>query len=139
LKYLLFIICFTFLACGPQSTRPKKKLPSVDELISTEGNPESISNNEIDEKSKMYNYGTTSYQVKDDQVHVKFDEPDESEKSIQFWRHKFKDDKFDITVYEETKHTKNFKLINKSRGITLVFNESGRVLRVAKDLEVKSE
>jgi hypothetical protein len=139
LKYLLFIICFTFLACGPQSTRSKKKFLSVDELISTEGNPESISKNEIDEKSKMYNYGTTSYQVIDEQVHVKFLKPDESEKSIQFWRHKFKDDKFDITVYEETKHTKNFKLINKSRGITLVFNESGRVLRVAKDLEVKSE
>jgi hypothetical protein len=139
LKYLLLIICFTFLACGPQKTQSKKSFPSVSELISEEGSPESISENEIDMKSEMYNYGTTSYQVKDNQVHVKFKKPEDNEKSIQFWRHKFKDDKFEISVYEETEHTKNFKLINKSKGITLVFDESGRVLRVAKDLEVKGE
>ncbi len=111
----------------------------MDELIAKEGSPSSMTESKIDEKSTMYHYEDKSFQVKDDLVHMKFQKPKGREVSIQYWRHLYKDDDFKINVYEQTEHTKSYKLINTKKGVTLVFDESGRVLRVAKDLEVKGE
>jgi hypothetical protein len=93
----------------------------------------------VDKNSEMFEYDDESFQVKNDQVIMKFRAPLDSEKSIQFWRHKFSSETYSIESHNKSEHTQDYKLINLNRGITVVFSESGTVLRIAKSGEKLDE
>ena len=136
---LLFLLSLVLASCAPVSQESKSTHMSLNKLVSTKGEPETIRQNEIDESSKMYDYSDASYQVQGEKVLAKFSKPKNSEKSIQFWRHKFKDDNYFIESYEKTEHTQNFKLINKKKNLEILFNESGTVQRIAQKLGGQNE
>jgi hypothetical protein len=133
------LITLFAMACAPPSTNSSKKLLSVDELIEMKGEPDSKGTSIVDKESKMFKYGKDSFQVKDNKVIMKFKSPEEQEKTIQYWRHKFSSEVYTIKMHNQTEHTQDFKLVHPKRGLTIVFNEKGMVLRIAKNGENLNE
>ena len=136
---LILLLSIIIASCAPQSENSEKTQFTVDELIAAEGQPDEKRVNEIDKNTQMYDYSHASYQVKDNAVLMKFKTPKGDETSIQYWRHLFNDDEFKITVYDKTEHTQSYKLINKTQNIEILFNESGKVKRIAQEVGGKNE
>ena len=125
-------------SCAPQVTG-KKNLPTENEIISLNGEPDSREENILDKESTMLLYGQNSYQIKNGYALMKFREPVGDEKSIQYWRHRFKNENYKIFEYNKTKHTSDYKLVHKNVGIDVFFSVDGSVVRIAEDQGFKHE
>lgn len=138
--HIILFIAFLNIACSQQQeSNIPTRLMTTQELIDNQGEPDTKAISSIDSDSTMYKYDETTYQIKDDQVLMKFRAPNSQEKTIQFWRHKFASEVYKIESHNETEHTQDFKLIHPRKGLTIVFNERGTVLRIAQNGETLGE
>lgn len=138
MKKLLILLFFIFSGCSNQLAPDAKSKMTSEELVNIEGQPSSKTKNLIDTDSQMYNYGDTSYQIKEGFVEAKFRSPINSEVHIQFWRHKFENTGYSIKEIETKGHIQYFQLKSKS-GLVVNFDQSGKVSRISEKVEVANE
>lgn len=134
---VLFNILILVFSCS-QSSKNNSKM-SVEELISSKGEPIAKQQNNIKPSALMYRYDDSVYQVEQGYVESKFRSPNEDEKHIQYWRHLLEGIEYSITEVESDAHTKSFKLITKESKLTILFDDKGQVQRIAESVEVENE
>mgnify|MGYP001582394934 FL=1 len=130
MKKIIILSIYIFSSCSNQLVPDVKSKMTTIELISKKGEPQSKTRNRIDNHSQMFNYGETSYQVKEGFVEAKFRSPLDSEVHIQFWRHKFENTSYSITKLETKGHIQHFQLKSKS-GIIINYDQTGKVSRIS--------
>lgn len=91
MKAFLYLILFGLVACGGNKSSVDYGKTKMPDLVATKGEP--IDEKEIPlENSKILIYpDNEKYQVKDDTVTHGFKDPKGDEKSLIYWKHKFKD------------------------------------------------
>ena len=129
---LLLILVFVFAGCSKQIQNGALKNIKMTktEYIQKNGNPVKEEANLINNDSTMLVYADKKIQVTENKVDSSFRDPIGEEKKIQYWRHYLKDCPYDILEATSTEHETFLKLNCKEKGITILFQENGSVLRV---------
>lgn len=127
---ILFTIFLVSCAKELKNTKTQNVKMTKSEYISQNGTPLDEQKNLLSDESTMLIYSDKKVQVTDDKVDSSFRDPQDKEKKIQYWRHKLQDCPYEISEATSTEHQIFFKLNCSSRGITILYDDKGSVLRV---------
>lgn len=132
---IYFQIVFLFLiSCGKKSEIINLGKTKESELITIKGLPQNSLNKNNNIKLLVYKKELTSYQIEKDTVVAKFRPPTKIERSIQYWRQKWKYQKTTELKNNNVEYTHNLNLyqfINRIEKKTIIFDlNNGLVDRV---------
>jgi hypothetical protein len=139
MKPLLYLSLLAFAACGVKHTSVDYGKTSSADLIAEKGEP--IAKTDVPVKNtEIFEYKSNEkYQVKDDVVTHGFKDPKGNEKTLLYWKHKFKDcDTTTRKISEKSGHElPEYELKCSSEGLTVIYTEGSdfvsRVIEHAKN------
>lgn len=126
MKSFLCLSLLALAACGVKHTPIDYGKTTVSDLIAAKGEP--IEDKAVPvEDSKMLIYPKNEkFQVKDNIVHYGFKEPSGDERTLLYWKHKFRD--CDTTTRQISKHQGHqlpeYELNCRAQGITVIYTEN---------------
>lgn len=139
MKPFLFLLLLVVAACGARHSSVNYGKTTVAALIAEKGEP--IKEQPVptkDNKVLIYD-GNEKYQVKDDIVTHGFKDPKGNEKTVLYWKHKFKDcDSVTKKIKEGKGHDfAEYELSCPSEGTSVIYTEGSEFISRVVEYEKK--
>ena len=125
MKSFIYLTLIMVTACGVKRTSFDYGKTTAADLIAEKGEPEAKTQTPI-KGTEIYQYpDNEKFQVKDDVVTHALKDPKGDEKTVLYWKHKFKDCNTSTKVISEAKDHElaQYELKCASEGITVIFSE----------------
>ncbi len=123
-KSVFYLFFLTLAACGVKHTSVEYGQTSKEELISAKGVPLEEKSLSLKNSSMLIYPDNEKYQLKDNVVVYGLKDPREEQKSLIFWKHKFKDCKTTLTRLPPLGHLPpEIQYSCPEEGLTVVYSE----------------
>lgn len=139
MKSIFYLSLLVLAACGVKQSSPKYGKATVADLVAEKGPPVEEKKIPINEGKVLIFEGNEKYQVKGDIVTHGFKEPKGDQKTLIFWKHKFKDCDTSTKQINVIKghELPEFELACPSEGISVIYTEGSEFISRVVEYEKK--
>lgn len=139
MKSIFLMSLLVVAACGVKKSSPNYGKTTVSDLVAEKGQPIEEKKIPVTEGKILLYEGNEKYQVKGDVVTHGFKDPKGDEKTLIFWKHKFKDCDTTIRKINETKghELPEYELACPSEGVSVVYTEGSEFISRVVEYEKK--
>ena len=125
MKSIFYLSLLVVAACGVKHTSVDYGKTTVADLVAAKGEPIEEEKIPVKDSKVLHFSGNEKFQIKNDIVTHGFKDPKGDEKSVIYWKHKFKDCNTSTRKISEPKghELPDYELKCPEEGVTVIFTE----------------